>query len=177
MLEHVDIRKILFVDVETVPAVADYENLDEQMQTLWAYRTNRFKPEELTAAAYYFEKAGVYAEFAKVICISVGFFARATNEGKYEFRVKTFAGHEEKELLLPFLNLLEKYFTPDRYYMCGHNITEFDVPFLCRRAVINGYRLPNMLNLHRFKPWETPFIDTLRIWKFGEYRNFTSLKV
>ena len=76
MLDHINVRKVLFLDIETVPAAAQFSDLSDEMQKLWTYRTNRFKPEDITAEDYYFKKAGVYAEFGKIICISVGFFAK-----------------------------------------------------------------------------------------------------
>ncbi len=176
MLDHIAINRILFIDIETVPQKPNYEEVDTETQKLWGYRTTRFKPEEVTEGDYYFEKAGVYAEFGKLICISVGFFAALRGEKQLQFRVKSFYSDDEQEVLMAFLDMLNQYFDdPSKYYLCGHHIKEFDVPFLCRRLVINGLPLPKMLNVARLKPWEIPYIDTLQIWKFGDYRNYTSL--
>ncbi|MGB1241417.1 MAG: ribonuclease H-like domain-containing protein [Chitinophagales bacterium] len=176
MIQHAKLQNILFIDIETVPIVSDFEELSEEMQKLWGYRVNRFKPEDADESAYFFEKAGVYAEFGKIICISAGFFTHKNEGEPYSFRVKSFYGHDEKELLEEFLNLLQNYFNnPARYFLCGHNIREFDIPFMCRRAVIHQFPLPNLLDTNALKPWEVPYLDTMRTWKFGDYKNFTSL--
>ncbi len=175
MLDHVNIRKVLFLDIETVPETAEYDTLSKEMQTLWTHRTNRFKPDDIEADAYYFKKAGVYAEFGKIICISVGFFTKPEGENNYQFRLKSFYSDDEKEILVPFLEMLKKYFHPEHTCISGHNVREFDVPYLCRRTIINGLELPPILNVNDFKPWERPFLDTMSIWKFGDYKNFTSL--
>jgi DNA polymerase elongation subunit (family B) len=154
-----------------------YALLTEKMQKLWTYRTNRFKPNDVPIEQYYFDKAGVYGEFGKVVCISVGFFAKPNEGENYKFRVKSFYGDDEAAVLLPFIQLLDQHFLPEHTKMCGHNITEFDVPFLARRILINGLPMPQMFNVSSFKPWEVPFVDTMRIWKFGEYRNYTSLQL
>ncbi len=176
MLQHAKLQNILFIDIETVPVVPKFGELSEEMQKLWSYRVNRYKPLEVDDSEYYFEKAGVYAEFGKIICISAGFFTHKNEEGPYSFRVKSFYGEEEKGILEDFLSLLQNYYNnPARYFLCGHNIRDFDIPFICRRSVIHQLQLPDMLDINGLKPWELPYLDTLRTWKFGEYRNLTSL--
>ena len=118
-----------------------------------------------------YKKAGVYAEFAKVICISVGFF------NEKEFRIKSFYHEDEKQLLKDFAGLLNKHFNRKEHLLCAHNGKEFDFPFLCRRMLINGVKLPKTLNLAGKKPWEVQHIDTMELWKFGDYKNFTSLNL
>lgn len=175
MLEHIILRDILFIDIETVPITPQLSDLGAEMQRLWDYRTQRYRATDVDLADYYFEKAGVYAEFGKVVCASIGFFAAANADNSdYQLRVKSFYGHDEvNEVLLPFLNLLAK--MPDRYYLCGHNIREFDIPFLCRRAVINQLSVPRLLNIADLKPWEVKHLDTMLLWRFGDVRNMTSL--
>ncbi len=180
MLDHINPFRVLFFDIETVPMVASFEELDEEMQLLWKYKTDRFKPTDISDADYFFKKAGVYAEFGKIVCISAGFFTRPKEEEEIplQFRIKSFYGDDEQEVLTPFLEMLMQYFhVPTQSYLCGHNITEFDVPFICRRAVIHGLKLPNLLDVNGLKPWEHPFLDTMRLWKFGDYKNFTSLRL
>lgn len=175
MLNHIPLGRILFIDMETAPLSPTFEDLDKDMQKLWHYRTNHFKPEHLSTSDYYDTKASVYAEFGKIICISIGTFTRYKGADNANFRIKSFYNDDEKTLLTDFLPLLQTHFTPDRYYLCGHNIKEFDVPFLARRILINNLRLPPMLNISSLKPWEVPYVDTMQLWKFGEFRNFTSL--
>lgn len=175
MLDHIALRDIFFIDIETVPLVPQLADLDEEYQRLWEYRIQRYRPADTDPDQYYFEKSGVYAEFGKTICISIGFFAKSDpDNAEYEFRVKSFYGYNEVEdVLQPFFQLLAA--MPDRYYLCGHNIREFDIPFLCRRAVINGLTIPRLLNAADLKPWEVKHIDTMWLWRFGDLRNMTSL--
>lgn len=173
MLENIALKRILFFDIETAPLQANYYELNNTMRELWDMRIAHFKPEAVANDEYYDQKAGVYAEFSKVICISMGFFTKSSEDGGWIFRVKSFYGHDEVEILENVFALFSKYFS--NFYLCGHNIKTFDVPFLCRRAIINGIRVPDLLNINSRKPWEIPFIDTMHLWKFGDYRNYTSL--
>lgn len=179
MLDNISLRDMVFIDIETVSGQPTFENVVEEEQKLWEYRINRYKPNETELQDYYSEKAAVYAEFGKTICISLGFFAMADEkerQGKYQFRIKTFYGHDEKnDVLKPFNELLDQFFSPERFYLCGHNIREFDIPFLCRRSVINNLKIPRLFDIIDLKPWEVKHLDTMHIWRFGEYRNMTSL--
>lgn len=179
MLDNISLRDMVFIDIETVSARPTFDNIVEEEQKLWEYRIHRYKPDDTELSDYYHEKAAVYAEFGKAICISVGFFAAADEKdgkGEYQFRIKTFSGHDEKnDVLQPFNELLDKYFSPERYYLCGHNIREFDIPFLCRRSIINNLKIPRLMDIIDLKPWEVKHLDTMHIWRFGEYRNMTSL--
>lgn len=168
MLENIKISDILFLDVETVPLVYDYKKLPKNIRELWDSKF-RFQTSESPEIQY--KKAGVSAEFAKVICISVGFFNEKT------FRVKSFFGDDEKDVLQNFAALLNKHFNRKEHLLCAHNGKEFDFPFLCRRMLINGVKLPKTLNLAGKKPWEVPHLDTLELWKFGDYKNYTSLNL
>lgn len=177
MLDHINLRNILFFDIETVPQQSTFTDMNEELQKLWAYRIHRFKPEETPQDDYFWEKAGVYAEFGKAICISVGFFTQAdpaTNT--YQFRLKCFASHDERQLLSDFLNMLSRYFDiSDKFFLCGHNIKEFDIPFICRRATILNLAIPQILDVSTARPWEVRHLDTMHLWRFGDYRNYTSL--
>jgi 3'-5' exonuclease len=168
MLETIRFENILFLDVETVPVVYDYKKLPKNMRELW---DTRFRFQKTESPEGHYKKAGVFAEFAKVICISVGYVKDNT------FRVKSFYGHEEKEILTEFAALLNKHFNRKDHLLCAHNGKEFDFPFLCRRMLINGIKLPKTLNLTGKKPWEVPHLDTLELWKFGDYKNYTSLNL
>lgn len=174
---------ILFLDIETVSEYPDYEAMDESTQLLWQHKSAYWikdieVPGEADYANTYQDKAGIYAEFGKVVCISMGLVVLEKGE-IHSFRLNSLCLDDEKKLLNDFANLLDKFYpSPQKYFLCGHNIREFDVPFLARRMIINGIHLPAMLDISGKKPWESKFLlDTLEMWKFGDYKNFTSLKL
>lgn len=176
------LQKIMFLDVETVPVTASFEDLPGNLASLWedkfSLMRNRFpeKYTEQTTPAQAFEtSAGIYSEFGKIVCISVGLLHFKNN--KMKFRVKSFAGDDERVILTDFAALVTKFCTSNEHTLCGHNIKEFDVPYICRRMLINNVPLPEVLQLSGKKPWEIPLIDTLDLWKFGDYKNYTSLKL
>jgi hypothetical protein len=146
------------------------------MKALFELKAGRWLPEDKTLPEYYLDRGAIWAEFGKVVCISVGYLHR--DGGARQFRVKTFGGKEELNVLYGFADLISKHYNdPVEDKICGHNIIEFDIPFVCRRMLINGIRLPAMLNLHAMKPWEVPLVDTMDLWKFGDRKNFTSLRL
>lgn len=177
MLPHVHISDLIFIDIETVPQFSSHKELSGSLQKLWANKHSFLRTETETSEEGYLKRAGVYAEFAKIICISIGFFRNDRETNQRTFRVKSFYGNDEKLLLEEFTNLLNKSFPPDRYHFCGHNIREFDVPFICRRLLINDLPFPEMLDVSGKRPWEMLDVDTLQLWKFGDYKNYTSLKL
>ena len=184
MLEQIDITKVLFLDIETVSGRANFGELDETFQKLWGYKApsalKRYG-EDLTEeelADSYVDKAAIFAEFGKIVCISVGFVFRG-KDGRLKVRLKSFANRDEKVLLREFNEMLDQYY-PDtaRQFICGHNIKEFDVPYMCRRMIANQMTLPRMLDIVGKKPWETKhLLDTMTMWKFGDYKSYTSLKL
>ena len=184
MLNNIDITKILFLDVECVSSKSSYDDLDETFQALWAHkakgilRKDNPEPTGEDIANCYKEKAAIYAEFGKIICISVGHLIRDTNK-KLMVRLKSFANDDEAVLLNDFCQMLQQHFNnPSIHYLCGHNIKEFDIPYICRRMVVNQLPFPALLQLHGKKPWETKYLlDTLQLWKFGDYKSYTSLKL
>ncbi len=180
-----DITKVLFLDIETVCATSDFTELSNDMQELWTKKGARLlrKPlEEINdleeMAVLYKDKAAIYSEFGKIVCISVGYLMRDKDK-KLSIRLKSFANRDEKILLEEFAVLLNQHYTNlQNQYLCGHNIKEFDIPYICRRMVINQVRLPIMLQLYGKKPWETKhLLDTMVMWKFGDYKSYTSLKL
>ncbi len=185
MLDAVDIANVLFLDIETVPGVASYEELAEDFQELWYTKSKqitRRSAEELAeedAAALYYERAGIFAEFGKIICISVGVTYRDRSDNRLKVRLKSFAGHDEAELLSEFSKLVNQYYPePSKHFICGHNIKEFDIPYICRRMVVHQLPFPDMFNIAGKKPWETKhLLDTMEYWKFGDSKSFTSLKL
>lgn len=178
----VDLRKILFLDIETVSGYSHYEEMDERGQELWAKKGARqsiqgeAESDSDFAARTYKEKAAIFAEFGQIVCISVGYL-QAQESGPYQLKVKSFASELEIEVLEGFAELLNKYFSdPMKNALCGHNIKEFDIPYICRRMLVNRMPLPEMLNMSGKKPWEVKYLlDTLEMWKFGDFKNYTSL--
>ena len=173
MLHKINLRNILFLDIETVPENASFEELSEEKKELFEQKTKYQRKEDQTPEEFY-ERAGIWAEFGKIICISVGYFTFKNDIRT--FRVTSFFG-EEKQLLNDFCNLLNNHFSKPEHLLCGHNAKEFDFPFLARRMIINGIKIPEKLNLFGKKPWEVSHLDTLELWKFGDYKHYTSLKL
>jgi predicted PolB exonuclease-like 3'-5' exonuclease len=172
-LNPVNIEHVLFLDIETVPQTASYNDLPEHMKDLWEKKSANFRTGNQTAENTY-ERAGIWAEFGKIICISAGFVR--TREKKKIFRVKSFSGDDEKKLLVQFCDMLRVFFARKNHaQLCAHNGKEFDFPYIARRLLINGLKLPPMLHVAGCKPWEVPFLDTMELWKFGDYKHFCSL--
>jgi DNA polymerase elongation subunit (family B) len=177
VLAHINIFGLIFIDIETVPQHPAFEEVSEPMKELWAAKHSTLKKNETFQDAYLL-RAGVYSEFARIVCISVGFFHYDRDKGKKLFRVKSFAGDDEKKLLQDFIGMLARGFADtERNFFCGHNIREFDLPFICRRILINRMELPEMFDLSGKRPWQMEDIDTMQLWKFGDYKSYTSLKL
>ena len=170
----VKLNDILFLDIETVPEKEQWNELSKDIQELFEKKTHYQRKEEHTAEEFY-ERAGIWAEFGKIICISVGYFVEVQNKKK--LRLTSFFGDDEHQILTDFKVLLETYFTKKSHVLCAHNGKEFDFPFITRRMIIHQIELPHKLNLFGKKPWEVPHLDTLEMWKFGDYKQYTSLKL
>ena len=175
MLHNLDLTKILFLDIETVPQVSNYSELAEDAAALWDDKASKLSRNEQTGEEM-FERAGIYAEFGKIICISVGFFVLREG-GKREFRMRSFYGNDEKILLMEFSDLLNNHFSSPTQLLCAHNGKEFDFPYIARRLVINRLPVPSILNSVGKKPWEVQHLDTMEMWKFGDWKSYTSLKL
>lgn len=173
MLEQLDITKILFLDIETVPQFPCYEQVPERWKGLWEKKSNSIKRDSDSTVDELYPRAGIYAEFGKIVCISVGYFSSAGRS--YQFRVKSFYSHNEVELLNDFCKMVAKHYNNPDDLLCAHNGKEFDFPYIARRCVINKISLPEMLNTAGKKPWEIRHLDTMELWKFGDYKSFTSL--
>nr|WP_288933832.1 3'-5' exonuclease [uncultured Allomuricauda sp.] len=173
MLYKLNLEHILFLDIETVPQQQHFSDLDETAQQLWEQKTQYQRKEEFTAEEFY-ERAGIWAEFGKIVCISVGYFIHKGENRN--FRVTSFYG-EEIKILREFKQLLKDHFSQVKHLLCAHNGKEFDFPYIARRMVINGINLPYKLDLFGKKPWEVPHLDTMELWKFGDYKHYTSLKL
>ena len=173
MIEKIKLENILFLDIETVPLEEDFNALDEEMKQLWEQKTQYQRRDEFTPQDFY-DRAGIWAEFGKIVCLSVGFFTIKTDVR--HFRVTSYFGDEQK-ILKDFNNLLGNHFNGPQHLLCGHNAKEFDLPFIARRMIIHSIQIPEKLNLFGKKPWEVSHLDTLDLWKFGDYKHFTSLKL
>lgn len=164
-------KNILFLDIETVPLVPSYDVLSDRMKPLWDRKAHRIAQDETPDVAY--ARAGIYAEFGKIVCISAGFIYEEAGEER--LRITSFIG-EEVELLEHFFEKVSGFFKGKPKQFCGHNIKEFDIPYICRRALIRNVKMPTVLaELQTKKPWEIPLLDTLQLWKFGDYKHYTSL--
>lgn len=184
MLKNLDLVNVLVLDIETVSGYKSYEDMSPEMQKLWGLKADSIQrrleeADRLPMEEAYIENAGIYSEFGKIVCISVGVFRRDKETNKLHFHVKSYYGHDERQLLMEFTTLIEKHYNnPKKHYICGHNIKEFDVPYICRRMIINNLSLPDALDLPGKKPWEMEhLLDTLTLWKFGDYKAYTSLKL
>jgi 3'-5' exonuclease len=174
MLEKIDIENVLFLDIETVPAFSEFSQLSERMQKLWTKKSERLtvnnnSTAEMVSPEQLYSRAGIYSEFGRIICISVGAFLKG------EFRIKSFSGHDEKALLAEFADLLNKRYNRPEHLLCAHNGKEFDFPYMARRILVLGIPIPQILDLSGKKPWEVNHLDTMELWKFGDYKNYTSL--
>lgn len=166
---------IIVIDIETVSAHSSFDGMDEAWQHLWEDKTSKILPDGISPAEFYPMRAGVMAEFSKIVCISIGYF---TNEKCLRLRVKSFYGEDEKLLLHDFLNTMLKIESMNsKWCFAGHNIKEFDIPFICRRLIINHFPIPRYLDFQNMKPWETNIVDTFQYWRFGDFKHYTSLKL
>ncbi|MBI4946135.1 MAG: 3'-5' exonuclease [Bacteroidetes bacterium] len=179
MLENYKVENILFIDVETVPEHPDYSELSDQFKKLWNKKVENLRivtegQNPSDKAIYY--RAAIYAEFGKIVCISVGHLVN--KNGERTLRMKSYSGDDEKALLQDFTEMLKKYSSSNPgVLLCAHNGKEFDFPYLSRRMLINGLQIPKMLDLSGKKPWEVNHLDTMELWKFGDYKSYTSLNL
>ncbi len=172
MLKKIPQQKVLFLDIETVPEVSNWNELPDDWKSLWTKKIEKQLGEEETPEEFYGKRAGILAEFGKIICISCGIISEEN-----KIRIKSFYGDNESQILKEFNEMLSgKYFGPD-FLLCAHNGKEFDFPFMARRMIINGIELPTALNIQGKKPWEIPHLDTMELWKFGDYKHYTSLNL
>ncbi len=170
----INLNNILFLDIETVPELENFEELNNAKQELFTKKTQYQRKEEFSPEEFY-ERAGIWAEFGKIVCISVGFFDNHSKD--LTFRLKSFYGIDEVKILFDFKNLLENFYSKKQHLLCAHNGKEFDFPYIARRMIINKIELPKKLNLFGKKPWEVAHLDTLEMWKFGDFKHYTSLNL
>jgi len=173
MLKLIKTEKMLFLDIETVPQYSDYSVTPDLYRHLWDEKAANLKAEDKTPEQLY-ERAGIYAEFGKIVCISVGYISEKPIR---KIRIRSYYGHDEKKLLTDFFEMLTKYYNEKDQFLCAHNGKEFDFPYICRRAMINRLDLPLILNIQGKKSWDIKHLDTLELWKFGDHKHYTSLKL
>ena len=173
-MQNIRLENLLLIDIETVSEHATFNELNEDWKQLWEEKVQRQLPEDVTAEAFYPQRAGVMAEFSKVICISVGYFKREVKA--IQLRVKSFYGHDEKILLEEFIAALQKMeINSNKWSFTGHNIKEFDIPFICRRLLINSLAVPPFLDFQNMKPWET---NTVQVFLHPIYfTNHTAVNI
>lgn len=174
MLESIKVEDILFIDIETVPEAPSLELLDPLKQKLWDKKSRQFRNPDQSAGDV-FERAGIYSEFGRIICISVGFIRE---RNPFSLRIKSFYGDDEKTILQEFSAMVSKFSKSNREaLLCAHNGKEFDFPYIARRMIINRLEIPEILDNAGKKPWEVKLLDTMDLWKFGDYKNYTSLNL
>jgi len=177
MLQIPNINNLIFIDIETVPREKTLELLSSYEQLLWEEKRGKNRTEQETPAEFYFNNAGILAEFGKIVCISIG---TISNGGLFnQFTTKSFYGDDEQEILANFTTFLNKVSKQNPgINLCGHNIKEFDIPYICRRCLMNNQKIPDLLlSLQNKKPWENGSLDSMDLWKFGDYKNYISLKL
>lgn len=177
MIYNANLNHLLVLDIETVPQFPHFSYLTDPWKELWKHKMTKTMPENFCIEDWYTQRAGIQSEFGKIICISTGLFYQEP-DGKLMLKLKSFYENEETSLLKSFNSMLDS-FTKKRglLLMAGHNIKEFDIPFICRRMMINQMVLPGHFQLSSKKPWETNLVDTMELWKFGDYKNYTSLNL
>ncbi|HLV23754.1 MAG TPA: 3'-5' exonuclease [Moheibacter sp.] len=172
MLKKIPFQKVLFLDIETVPQVANWNELSPEWQNLWSKKIEKQLSENETPEEFYGKRAGILAEFGKIVCISCGIITQENT-----LKLKSFYGDDEVDILLGFTKLIQDNYFKSDLILCAHNGKEFDFPFMARRMIINEIEVPNALNLQGKKPWEIPHLDTMELWKFGDYKHYTSLNL
>jgi len=176
VISSIPIQNILFLDIETVPQYPSFESVPDEWKELWSAKAAallRNREDETVERIY--ERAGIYAEFGKIVCISCGVVQGSENNRK--LAIKSFAGQDERMILSSFCDMLTKWSATETKYLCAHNGKEFDFPYICRRLIINRLPIPVVLNIAGKKPWEVTHLDTMEFWKFGDFKNYTSLNL
>ena len=167
------LEKILFLDIETVAEFASFEQVPPRKQALWKKKSVFLRDAQEKTPEELYGQAGIYAEFGKIVCIAVGYFH--IQDGNSELRIKAFSSDSELDLLKGFAGMIDQYFNSTDTILCAHNGKEFDFPYIARRLLIHQIPLPKPFQIAGKKPWEVKHEDTMEFWKFGDYKNFTSL--
>lgn len=175
-MNQIEIENSFIIDIETVSEKENFQSLDKEWQELWIQKIAKNLPPDVTPEQYYPQRAAILAEFAKVVCISFGYYNKVN--GEWQFRIKSICSENEKDILDRFVQTLNNLHSKNqKWIFTGHNIKEFDIPFLCRRLLVHSIPIPACIDFQNMKPWETPVQDTLHLWRFGDYKHYTSLKL
>ena len=174
-MQNIILENLLLIDIETVSSASRHEHLTDEWKEIWKEKISRLLPDGVSPEEFYPMRAAILAEFGKVVCISIGYFKKENHS--WQLKLKSFHGKNEKELLTEFNKLFRQSPSDKQWCFTGHNIKEFDIPFLCRRMIINNIEIPSSLDFQNMKPWETPVIDTLHLWRFGDYKHYISLNL
>lgn len=175
-MKNLQLENLFLLDIETVSEKESFHLLDDSWKELWTEKIRRSVPPDSTPEEYYPLRAGILAEFAKVVCISFGYFKKENND--WTLRIKSLSSSDETSILSDFNKTLDQFHKAHKNWIfTGHNIKEFDMPFLCRRMLVNGISIPDYIDFQNKKPWETPILDSLHLWRFGDYKHYTSLKL
>lgn len=170
------LQQILFLDIETVPQYQSHAAMPDEWQHLWQKKADQImRNRETDTAESVYPRAGIYAEFGKIICISCGIIQGIGSSRK--LLIKSFAGDDEKLVLIQFRDMLQKWSSQEPRFLCAHNGKEFDFPYICRRMLVNQVPIPQLLDIAGKKPWEINHLDTMELWKFGDFKSFTSLNL
>lgn len=161
-LQGIHPRNFLFMDIETA-RIQDKLTTNTELFKSWEYKRRKEGETLVKDLKKSFEhKAALYAEFGKVVCISIG---KIVDE---KLVVQSYYGDDEKEVLEKIKKVLTAFYKkfPD-LMLCGHSIIGFDIPFLMRRMIINGIQVPSFLDLTTSKPWtlSDDIVDIAQIWK------------
>ena len=172
-----NLRNLLFLDIETVSGEKNYADLSPRFQELWKHKHSQLNTDSaISIESSYFDRAAIYAEFGKIICIGLG-FVMYNEDNELCIKIKVIADKDEKVVLNEFRHILVEKFKGKTPYLCAHNGKEFDFPYICRRMLINQISIPEVLNIQDKKPWEVKHYDTLELWKFGDRKAYTSLEL
>jgi len=171
-----DINKLLFLDIETVGIEEDLDSLHitfPHLSKMWGetgydYCKRRYPNEDLYSNEMFIKKAALLPEFGKIVCASVGFISP-----NGQIKLDSFVG-DEKDILG---NICELFNSVDKlgFKICGHNIKNFDLPYIGKKMLVHGITLPKILPTYNDKPWETKVVDTKEVWGFNSYIGLSSL--
>ena len=175
-MNQIEIENLFVIDIETVSEKEHFHLLDKDWQELWSQKISKSLPPETSPEEYYPMRAAILAEFAKIVCISFGYFKK--ENAQWQFRIKSICSENETDILNRFVETLKNLYSKNhKWIFAGHNIKEFDIPFLSRRLLVNNILIPECIDFQNMKPWDTPVLDTLHLWRFGDYKHYTSLKL
>ncbi len=173
-----ELKQMVFIDIETIRGKKTYNDVITENPALddyWQTKHTQIREKEplsyghIEDSAEMYEKmAALYPEWGQIVCISIGQIKFDEDGNPIKFTTKSFSGLYEKILLEEFNETASKIMSKyPRMQWVGHNIKGFDMPYIIKRSLINGVRVPNVFHLQKQKPWESQLIDTNDVWKFN----------